>query len=185
MPCWRSSGLAASWAARCCGPELARVIGAGPLGIRIVRARERSLAEINGLIARAKSHWAWPKEYLERALPLHRLTPAYLQSNHCFEVLSIEDELIGFCAVAAGEPKILFDNLWIAPDRIRQGIGRHACEHVFRLGREQGWKELWVLPDPPAEGFYRKMGFVDTGDRVSSRVPGGPVFPVYCIRLQA
>jgi hypothetical protein len=40
---------------------------------------------------------------------------------------------------------------------------------------------LWVVSDAPAEGFYRKVGFVDTGERV----PGGPVFSVYRVQLQS
>jgi hypothetical protein len=43
-----------------------------PTGIRIIGAREQSLAEINALIARAKAHWRWPTGYLEQELPLHR-----------------------------------------------------------------------------------------------------------------
>jgi predicted N-acetyltransferase YhbS len=77
--------------------------------------------------------------------------------------------------------RVLLDNLWVTPDLIGNGIGRRVCEHVFRLAREQGWTQLWVLPDPPAEGFYLKTGFFDTGERVSSRMPGGPLFFVYRI----
>src|SRR5438876_9105853 len=64
-----------------------------------------------------------------------------------------------------------------------EGVGRRACEHVFRLAREHHWTELWVVPDHPAIGFYEKMGFSDTGERVPSRVPGGPVFSVYRIHF--
>jgi len=39
------------------------------------------------------------------------------------------------------------------------------------------------LPDPPAEGFYSLLGFVGTGEQVPSRVPGGPLFSVYRLRL--
>jgi hypothetical protein len=39
------------------------------------------------------------------------------------------------------------------------------------------------MPDPPAEGFYKHLGFVDTGERVLSRVPDGPLFSVYRLRL--
>lgn len=40
-----------------------------------------------------------------------------------------------------------------------------------------------MLPDPPSEGFYLRMGFEDSGKRVPSRVPGGPLFSVYRLRL--
>ena len=44
---------------------------AEPLEVRIIAAREESLARINDLIVRSKSFWTWPADYLEKALPLH------------------------------------------------------------------------------------------------------------------
>jgi GNAT superfamily N-acetyltransferase len=154
-----------------------------PLGIRIVDARERSLAEINELIARSKAHWKWPEGYLEKSLPLHTISSAYLRSNHCFEGLDAHDKLIAFVSVVVSDARTVLDNLWVAPELLGKGIGRRACEWVFQLARERGWTELWVFPDPPAEGFYEKLGFSDTGEQVPSRVSGGPVFSTYRIRL--
>ena len=156
---------------------------AEPLEVRIIAAREESLARINDLIVRSKSYWTWPADYLKKALPLHRIEPSYLRSNKCFELLDVTDQLAGFVAVAITDAKVVLDNLWVRPDLIGKGVGRQACEHVFRLAREHDWTELWVIPDAPAEGFYKKMGFSDTGERVPSRVPGGPVFSVYRIDL--
>jgi GNAT superfamily N-acetyltransferase len=156
-----------------------------PIGIRIIRAREESVSDINGLIARSKAYWKWPEGYLDQALPLHRLSPAYMRINHCFEVLDAHDRLVAFVSVAVSDSRVVLDNLWVMPELIGNGVGRQACEHVFRLARERGWTELWVLPDPPAEGFYVKAGFSDTGERVPSRVAGGPVFSTYRIRLPA
>jgi GNAT superfamily N-acetyltransferase len=152
-------------------------------GIRIVGARERCLAEINGLISRSRAHWTWPEGYLEKALPLHTISSAYLRSNYCFEVLDAHDKLIAFFSIVVGSARVVLDNLWVTPEQIGKGIGRRACEYVFRLAPERGWAEVWVIPDPPAEGFYGKLGFSDTGERVPSRVPGGPIFSTYRIQL--
>jgi GNAT superfamily N-acetyltransferase len=154
-----------------------------PTGIRIVGAREQSLTEINALIARSKAHWSWPDGYLERALPFHTISSAYLRDNHCFEGLDAHDNLIAFFSVMVSDARVVLDNLWVTPEQIGQGIGRQACEHVFRLARNRGWTELWVLPDPPAGGFYVKMGFSNTGEGVPSRVPGGPMFSTYRIQV--
>jgi len=116
-------------------------------GIRIIGATHWSLAEINELITRSKAHGSWPAGYLERALPLHRVTPAYLRSNHCFEVFDAHDKLMAFFSIVVGSARVVLDNLWVTPEQIGKGIGRRACERVFQLAREQGWTELWVLPD--------------------------------------
>jgi N-acetylglutamate synthase-like GNAT family acetyltransferase len=93
--------------------------------------------------------------------------------------LDPHDKLIAFVAIVVSTARVVLDNLWVTPELIGKGIGRRACERVFQLAREQRWAELWVLPDPPAEGFYVKMGFSDTGERLPSRVPGGPTFSIF------
>ena len=121
---------------------------------------------------------------LEKALPLHEIALSYLRANACFEVLDLNQQLAAFFAVVIKGSKLVLDNLWVRPDLIGKGVGRRACEHVFRWAREHDWTEVWVVPDPPAIGFYDKMGFSDTGERVPSRVPGGPVFSVYRLRVE-
>src|SRR5689334_2734617 len=135
----------------------------------IVPARPGSLAAINDLIVRSKSYWHWPADYLKRALPLHEIDAPYLESNQCFEILDAGGQLAA----------------WVEPDLIGKGVGSSACEHVVRLARARGWTTLWVIPDPPAAAFYEARGFADTGERVPSRVPGGPVFAVYRIDLES
>ena len=156
---------------------------AEPLEVRIIPAREESLARINDLIVRSKSYWNWPADYPKKALPLHEIETSYLRRNQCFELLDVNDQLVAFLAVATTDARVVLDNLWVRPDLIGKGVGRQACEYVFRLAREHHWTDLWVIPDPPAVGFYEKTGFSDTGERVASRVPGGPVFSVYRIHL--
>lgn len=138
------------------------------------------MAEINALIVRSKSHWNWPAGYLDQAISLLLITPAYLRAHLCFEISSGQDETVAFFAVDTSGEQAELDHLWVTPDLIRTGLGRMACNCVFELARDKRWPEIRVLPDPMAEAFYLRMGFHDTGRRVPSRVPGGPVFSVYC-----
>ena len=149
----------------------------------VVPAREASLDDVNRMIARSKAHWDWPPEYLSRALPLHEITSSYLASNRCFEVVTKRGDLVAFLSVTEGDARVLIDNLWVAPEHIGRGIGRTAVHFIFRLARARAWQHLWVLPDPPAEDFYKRIGYSDTGQRVPSRVSGGPVFSVYRILI--
>ncbi|MBV9996866.1 MAG: GNAT family N-acetyltransferase [Caulobacteraceae bacterium] len=145
--------------------------------MHITPARDEHLGAVNGLIARSKAHWGWAPEYLAAALPLMEVTPDYLRRNLCFEIRAGEG-LAGFLSLVEA-PRPLLDNLWIEPERIGQGFGRFACAQAFDLAGLRGWAELATLPEPPAEGFYLRMGFRDTGERIASRVRGGPVFCVF------
>jgi GNAT superfamily N-acetyltransferase len=154
-----------------------------PVEVAILPAREESLPAINALIARSKGYWTWPAGYLEHALALLTIDVEYLRTHPSFEVLDASSDLVSFVAIAVREPSVVLDHLWVTPERIGLGIGRRACEYVIQLARQYQRSELSVLPDPPSEGFYLRMGFQDSGKRVSSRVPGGPLFSVYRLRL--
>jgi ribosomal protein S18 acetylase RimI-like enzyme len=152
----------------------------------IVPARLEALAQINSLIARSKSYWPYPSDYLALALPLLEITEVYVAKNECFEIHRGE-ELAAFASLAVQRDGTLLelDYLWVEPRFIGRGAGTFACRHLLARACERGWHELYVLPDPPAKGFYEKLGFVDTGDRVPSRVANGPEFSVLRIALPA
>jgi GNAT superfamily N-acetyltransferase len=145
---------------------------------RVRRARDANVEEINRVIVASKSHWDYPRSYLEAALPLLVIDESYLAEHLCFEVVDEAANVVCFFAVTEDTGEHRLDHLWVRPDRLRRGIGRRACEHVFALARRYRWPVLLVLADPPAHGFYRRMGFEDTDMRVPSRVPNGPAFPV-------
>ena len=163
-----------------CGrkPQLVRA-----MIMQITPAADENLDEINALMARSKAYWDWSPEYLDAALRLMVLCSHYLRENLCFEVRE-DGELVGFLSVKDDPQGPVLDNLWVDPRRIGQGLGRRACEFLFRLALRKRWPALYVVPDPPAEGFYSRMGFVDTGAREASRVPGGPVFSVFKIEFR-
>jgi GNAT superfamily N-acetyltransferase len=146
--------------------------------MQITSASVDCVVEINRLIARSKAYWPWAPGYLAAALPLMAVTPEYIEGALCLEVRD-GAALAGFASVVEAPDRRLLDNLWVDPDHIGRGLGRFACEHIFEIARRSRWRELVTLPDPPAEGFYLRMGFQDTGERVPSRIPGGPVFSTF------
>ena len=150
--------------------------------LSIVAAREKNLGQINALIARSKAFWHWPADYLERALQLHRILPSELKRIHGFELWTRE-ALVAFASLDPSRSTPLLDNLWVEPEYIGRGIGALACRHIFRSASQRGWSEILVMPDRPSEGFYAKMGFTDSGQRVPSRIPGGPPFSIYRVSL--
>jgi GNAT superfamily N-acetyltransferase len=152
---------------------------------RIAPARASALGKINALIARSKSFWPYPAAYLALALPLLRITRDYLAQHECFEV-HCDQDLAAFASLAVKRNGTLLelDHLWVEPRFIRRGAGTFTCRHLIARAHELGGSELSVLSDPPAQGFYETLAFVDTGDRVRSRVANGPDFPVLRMDLR-
>ncbi|MBN8539591.1 MAG: GNAT family N-acetyltransferase [Deltaproteobacteria bacterium] len=146
--------------------------------MKIIRAQSESIENINILIQKSKSFWNYPKSYLEAAIPLLMVDESYLNENTAFEIRMSED-LVGFFAFALKGTEVYLDHLWIEPSKINLGIGRHALLFTEIYARENCWLELFTCPDPPAEGFYARNGFLDTGQRSPSRIDGGPQFSVF------
>ncbi len=92
-------------------------------------------------------------------------------------------KVVGFSSVTEKNGDMYLDHLWIHPACHKSGFGRMACEWIFEIGKNQGWRQLFVLPDPPAVGFYMRLGFLETGIQVPSRIDGGPTFRLFKIHL--
>ncbi len=53
-------------------------------------------------------------------------------------------------------PALLLGPLAILPELHGQGIGRRLVRHALVCAREQGWRLVFLVGDPP---FYRRFGF--------------------------
>jgi hypothetical protein len=120
--------------------------------IELVPASAQCLDQYNSLIVRSKSVWAWPEDYLDAALLLLQITPAYLNASHSFEV-RFGSKLGGFCALTINGTKPLLDHLWIDPNFMGRGGGRTAVTHLIALAATTDATGMDVWPDPPSEGF--------------------------------
>ena len=149
---------------------MAKVIGAS-----IVKASKEHLQIVNDIIVAAKSHWEYPASYLKAALELLKIDENYILENPSFEIL-LDNRIVGFISVTEKDGDKYLDNLWIHPKVHGTGLGRLACETIFKVANHQKWPKLLVLPDPQAIGFYKKLGFKETGVEIPSRVKDGPIF---------
>ncbi len=145
------------------------------MAIECRKARVEELARINSLIAAAKGHWNYDPEYLSAALPLLRIGREWLEKHEGYSIFW-KGELAGFMGLEEEGDQWLLEHLWIDPAAIGQGLGRAAMDFALRLARSKGTRAIRLWPDPPAEGFYVRMGARFTGKNVPSRVASGPLF---------
>ncbi|MGN0778006.1 MAG: GNAT family N-acetyltransferase [Aristaeellaceae bacterium] len=101
--------------------------------------------------------------------------------DYTVEVAEQAGQVVGFVAYTPEELAWLY----VAPQWMRQGIGRALVRHV--LGRCDGTVTLEVLTgNAPARRLYEHCGFRLT-ETVSGRMPGNESFPVtvWCMACEA
>jgi hypothetical protein len=113
---------------------------------------------------------------------LLKITPDYLKRSSSYEIL-YEGELVGIYSVIDGDEYPVLDHLWIEPAHIGRGAGRFAIDRLVATFNANGASAIDVWPDPPAENFYTRLGFETTGDLSPSRVPSGPAFQRFRLKL--
>ncbi len=151
------------------------------MDLLVAPADPKNLEAINDLIAASKRTWDYPPAYLAAAIPLLRVDADYLVLNSCFEARSAQG-LVGFAAMEWQTPMgALLDHLWVAPAARRRGVGRRLLAVSVAEAVARGFTTIQIIADPPAEGFYLRLGAERIGQK-PSRVAGGPVFPVLELR---
>ena len=136
--------------------------------IRRARAGEADL--LTALARRAKAHWGYPPDLLERFAVDVVLTEEAIAADEVW-VLDGEARPIGFHRVVIGEPAVLED-LWLEPAAIGAGHGRRLWLHAADIARRAGAAAIELDADPNAIGFYGRMGAHHVGDTPSAVVPG-------------
>jgi GNAT superfamily N-acetyltransferase len=73
------------------------------------------------------------------------------------------DTVVGFATIQPAGTGVELDDLFVEPDRMRQGIGRRLVEDVRERAWAAGATHIQVTANPHALAFYRAVGFVETG----------------------
>lgn len=91
-------------------------------------------------------------------------------------------KILGYAIVRIDGATAFLRDLFVEPDRFRQGVGRMLFEEAARYAREAGAKQLTLGGDPNAIGFYERLGMRQLGSEPSI-VGGGRMLPVMALDL--
>lgn len=91
-------------------------------------------------------------------------------------VATVGDEVVGFATVAYVDSSLELEDLFVAPDRMRQGIGRALVGDVVRLARARGVARVDVTANLHARAFYEDVGFHPVGE---ADTPFGPALRMH------
>lgn len=139
----------------------------------LVRAAVEHEAELlSALAMRAKAHWGYSAEVLERWRSELTISPTTVRTKRTF-VAVVDGEVVGFYSLAPSETSWHLDNLWVLPEFMHRGIGRALLSHALATALHGGAAEVTVDADPNAESFYLGCGAVRCGE-LSAPIPGQP-----------
>ena len=114
------------------------------------------------------------RRYLEEAFAPARLAAELSNPASEFCFLFLGDELAGYLKVNdapaqtdLNDPDSLeVERIYVRRAHKGKGLGRTLMEHAISVARERGRASLWLgvwEKNTDAIGFYRKMGFRETG----------------------
>lgn len=130
-----------------------------------------------------------PEDYLKR-LPNDYWVPSvrsWLGSGQLYGLIALQDGRPVGCAIYGRGRDAQYDgwgeivSLYLLPDCMRRGVGSALLDECLRLLREDGYDRcyLWAIEgNAIADSFYRKHGFIRTGERIPYRIGGQDVADV-------
>lgn len=139
-------------------------------------ARVEEAEELTSLAVRSKRTWGYDDDFMQRVMPDMIVHPHYLTAEHGI-VAEDGGAIVGYAIVRVEADKAFLRNLFVEPNRFREGIGKGLFQESVRFARQRGAKTIILGGDPHAIGFYKRMGMRRIGDE-PSLAGGGRMLPI-------
>jgi GNAT superfamily N-acetyltransferase len=124
--------------------------------IRPARAEEAGL--LRDLTLASKGSWGYAPMVLREWGETLDIAAALGEDGEAV-VAEVDGELAGWAQVLAPRNGVsTLDHLWVAPGRMRTGIGSALFGHAAAAARAMGAISMAWEAEPNAAGFYAKMG---------------------------
>ena len=116
----------------------------------------------------SKQYWDYPDSYMDIWLQELAMTPELIESSDVF-VYEEHEIIAGYYSLVTLDSDTRFgdvvihagtwlEHMFVARDRIGMNIGSRLFAHMCTILQEKGIREIGILADPHALGFYRTMG---------------------------
>ena len=128
--------------------------------------------ELSALAMRAKAYWGYAEAQLEAWRPSLKVLGESVSARPTF-VGEINARIIGFYSLVPSAAAWELDNLWVAPEYMKHGVGRALVTHAAQTAAAGGATSILIDADPNAEPFYAACGAKRVGE-VGAPIAGQP-----------
>jgi len=136
--------------------------------MRIEKAINEDAMILTDLTIRSKAHWDYTKEQIEEWREELTISEKYIKDNQIYKLI-VNKLVVGFYAYnAENETDVKLNYLFVEPNDIGKGYGKHLIEDFLDRVKNLGYKRVSLDADPNAEKFYSKNGFRVIGKLQSS-----------------
>ncbi len=147
--------------------------------MQIKEASHKDISAMNDIVIAAKRHWGYSDEQMDLWLS-GLLIDKTTFNDRKFWVLEHQQQIIGVASVSChskNSNEYELEDCWILPKFMGIGAGKFLFDSIVGWLKQNNAKTLWIVADPNAEGFYRRMGaeFI----RMKPSVPKDRMIPVF------
>ena len=135
--------------------------------IRIAGSAERSA--LDELHRQSSYVWEEDRANLEAHPDALGIAPTALAEGRVHVAIGPDEDILGFSIVAFTASGVCeLDDLFVAPEFMRQGVGRALVSHAAARAGLAGCSQMTVVAHPRNFAFYESVGFV-AGEPASTR----------------
>jgi GNAT superfamily N-acetyltransferase len=125
--------------------------------MEIRAARPEDAERLTEIAFSAKRHWGYPENWIKSWRDILTVSHEFIATHETFSAV-IEDQPVGFYALAQKGRRIDLLHFWVLPEWMGRGIGRSLFCHAVERVKALGFQELEIESDPNAERFYLQLG---------------------------
>jgi len=151
--------------------------------MRLRPAKQSEAHALSELCFRSKAHWGYDAAFMEQSRKALTISRIRIRDAPVVVAVDEAERLLGVYALEAGDGAVDLDLLFVDPPAIGKGVGRRLFKDAIVEARMLGAKEMTVLADPHAAGFYEAMGCTFVAMRQSDAI-GGRDLPFYSLKLR-
>jgi N-acetylglutamate synthase-like GNAT family acetyltransferase len=152
--------------------------------MRLRPAKQSEAHALSELCFRSKAHWGYDAAFMEQSRKPLTITKTRIRDVPVVVAVDDDERLLGVYALEAQGKVVDLDLLFVDPAAIGTGIGKALFKDATVEARMLGGREMTVLSDPHAAGFYEKMGCRFERMHVSDAIAGREL-PLYRLKLRA